>query len=104
MKYSVQHGLPDRSRVRTVVEKAYVAYEQRLSDYKPKMQWESEHRATIGFTVMSQSITAEVEFDDEELRIDGKVPFLFKPFQKKIEAVLGNEMNKWLEKARNGEI
>lgn len=104
MKYSVQHGLPDRSRVRVVVEKAYVAYEERLSDYKPKIQWQSEDRATISFTVMSQTINASVELDDAELRIDGKVPFLFKPFEKKIEAVLGNEMNKWLEKARKGEI
>jgi Fe-S-cluster formation regulator IscX/YfhJ len=104
MKYSVQHGLPDRSRVRVVVEKAYVAYEERLSDYKPKIDWEDDDRATIGFTVMSQSIIAVVEFDDEELRIDGKVPFLFKPFQRRIESVLGNEMEKWLGKARAGEI
>lgn len=104
MKYSVQHGLPDRSRVRVVVEKAYVAYQERLSDYKPKIDWQAEDRATIGFTVMSQSIAAAVEFDDKELRIDGKVPFLFKPFEKKIESVLGNEMEKWLTKARNGEI
>lgn len=104
MKYSVQHGLPDRSRVRVVVEKAYLAYEQRLADYKPKIEWVTDDRAAIGFTVMSQSISAVVEFDEEELRIDGKVPFLFKPFEKKIGNVLGSEMNKWLEKARNGEI
>ncbi len=104
MKYSVQHGLPDRSRVRVVVEKAYVAYQERLSDYKPKIEWQAEDRASIGFTVMSQSISAMVEFDDQELRIDGKVPFLFKPFEKKIESVLGNEMTKWLDKARSGEI
>jgi hypothetical protein len=104
MKYSVQHGLPDRSRVRVVVEKAYVAYQERLSDYKPKIEWQAEDRASIGFTVMSQSISAMVEFDDQELRIDGKVPFLFKPFEKKIENVLGNEMTKWLDKARSGEI
>ena len=104
MKYSVQHGLPDRQRVRVVVEKAYVAYEERLSDYKPALSWEADDRATIGFTVMSQSIRALVEFDDDELRIDGKVPLLFKPFQKKIENVLGREMDKWLEKARNDEI
>jgi hypothetical protein len=104
MKYSVQHGLPDRSRVRVVVEKAYEAYEQRLSDYKPKLEWMSDDRATIGFSVMSQTINALVEFDEQELRIDGKVPFLFRPFEGKIEKVLGSEMNKWLEKARNGEI
>ncbi|MEM9452914.1 MAG: polyhydroxyalkanoic acid system family protein [Myxococcota bacterium] len=104
MKYSVQHGLPDRNRVRVVVEKAYAAYEERLSDYKPQLDWGQEDRATIGFTVMSQSINAVVEFDDDELRIDGKVPLLFKPFQKKIESVLSTEMEKWLEKARNDEI
>lgn len=104
MKYSVQHGLSDRTQVRAVVEKAYVSYEERLSDYKPSVSWDAEHRATIGFTVMSQSLSAIVEFDDQELRIDGKVPLLFKPFQKKIENVLGSEMEKWLEKARNGEL
>lgn len=104
MKYSVQHGLPDRKRVRVVVEKAYTAYEERLSDYKPELDWETDERSTISFTVMSQSIRAVVEFDDDELRIDGKVPLLFKPFQRKIESVLGSEMEKWLEKARNGEI
>ena len=49
MKYSVQHGLPDRTRVRTVVEKAYVAYEERLSNYKPTVDWERDDRAVIGF-------------------------------------------------------
>ncbi|MCH9682166.1 MAG: polyhydroxyalkanoic acid system family protein [Deltaproteobacteria bacterium] len=104
MQYSVQHGLPERSRVRTVVEKAYEAYEQRLAAYKPSMNWATDDTASIEFTVMSQSVSASIEFDDQELRIDGKIPFLFKPFQKKIEAVLGSEMEKWLDKARNGEI
>ena len=104
MKYSVKHGLDDPARVKTVVEKAYSAYEERLRDYRPSIDWHGEKQAKIGFTVMSQSVTAELEFDDSELRIDGKVPFLFKPFQGKIESVLGREMDKWLEKARNGEI
>lgn len=104
MKYNVEHGLDDPSRVRVVVEKAYSAYEERLRDYRPSMSWVGDKRAKIGFTVMSQSVTAELEFDDKELRIDGKVPFLFRPFQGKIESVLGREMDKWLQKARDGEI
>lgn len=104
MKYSVKHGLPDPDRVRIVVEKAYSSYEERLRDYRPSIDWKGDQRAQIGFTVMSQSVTADLEFDDTELRIDGKVPFLFRPFQGKIESVLGREMDKWLEKARNGDI
>jgi hypothetical protein len=104
MKYSVQHALPDRDRVRVVVENASAAYQERLSDYRPTLTWESSDRATIGFTVMSQSIKAVVEFDDHELRIDGKVPLLFRPFEKKIEGVIAREMDKWLDKARSGEI
>jgi len=104
MNYRVKHGLSDLSSVHTVVEKAFASYEDRLSDYKPAIRWASDHQAVIGFMVMSQTITANVEFDQEELRIDGKVPFLFKPFQKKIESVLAREMDKWLDKARKGEI
>lgn len=104
MKYSVSHGLTDPTRVRTVVEKAYASYEQRLADYNPSLDWTSDTTATINFRVMSQSLNAKVSFDDKELRLQGKVPFLFKPFEKKIEGVLGREMDKWLEKARAGEI
>ena len=32
------------------------------------------------------------------------MPFLFRLFQGKIEQVLGDEIEKWLEKARAGEI
>lgn len=104
MKYRVEHGLADPSRVRTVVEKAYESYEQRLAAYRPQLVWATDRSAAIAFMVMSQAITAALEFDETVLRIDGKVPFMFLPFQKKIETVLGREMDKWLEKARNGEI
>jgi len=104
MKYSVKHGLPNRKQVRTCVGRAYESYEVRLSEYKPALRWEAEDRATISFTVMSQTIKAAVHFDEEELHIDGKVPFLFKPFEKKIEGVLSSEMEKWLAKARAGEL
>ena len=102
MKYRATGGttaLPPK--VLDVVDHKELVEEQ---DYKPKLDWEADDRASIGFSVMSQSIRAVVEFDDDELRIDGKVPLLFRPFQRKIEAVLGSEMEKWLDKARRGEI
>ena len=104
MKYSVKHGIDDPQRVRTVIEKAYSSYKERLPEYNPSMEWVGEKEAKITFTVMSQTINAKVDFDSEELRIDGKVPLLFKPFQKKIESILGREMDKWLIKALTGEI
>lgn len=104
MEYTVKHGLPDRARVRTVVEKAYEAYTQRLANYDPTLTWEGDSAAKIGFSVMGKALVTDVTIDDDELSITGKIPFLFKPFEKKILDVVGGEVDKWLVKARAGEI
>lgn len=104
MEYKVKHGLPDRSRVRTVVERAYEAYKQRLAKNDPTLTWIDDSAAKIGFTVMGKSLVTDVTIDDSDLRITGKIPFFFKPFERKILDVVGGEVDKWLAKARAGEI
>lgn len=104
MEYSVKHGLPDRARVRTVVERAYEAYRQRLEKHDPTLTWDGDSRAKIGFSVMGKELITDVAIDEQMLHITGKVPFLFKPFEKKILGVVAGEVEKWLERARKGEI
>lgn len=104
MEYTVKHGLPDRARVRTVVEKAYGAYKERLANNDPTLTWDGDSAAKIGFTVMGKSLITDVSIDDTNLNITGKIPFLFKPFEKKILDVVGGEVEKWLQKARDGEF
>lgn len=104
MKYVAKHGLSDLSRVRTVIDKAYEAYAEKLSDFSPKLDWKNDKQALVSFTVMARTIQAQFDIDDEDVRISGDVPFLFRPFQSRIEKVLGEEIEKWLAKARAGEL
>lgn len=104
MKYVVKHGLSDLAHVRTVIDKAYESYAARLADYSPSLSWTSERDATISFTVLRKKIEAAFALDEEEIRIEGDIPFLFRPFQSRIEGVIADEVEKWLAKAREGEI
>jgi hypothetical protein len=104
MKYVVKHGLADRAKVRGVVEKAYEAYKTRLADHQPSLRWKGADRGEIEFTVLRKTLTVDVAIDDRELRLEADMPFLFRPFQGKIERVLGEEVQKWLTKARAGEV
>ena len=104
MEYKVKHGLSDRAQVRTVVEKAYEAYKERLANYNPSIKWVSDRAAEINFSVKGMGMDTKFVIDDDELHITGKIPWLFKPFERKILDVVGNEVDKWLAKARKGEI
>ncbi|MFO0631470.1 MAG: polyhydroxyalkanoic acid system family protein [Nannocystaceae bacterium] len=104
MKYVAKHGLSDRARARAVVEKAYEAYKVKLADHNPSLTWKSEAEASLGFTVLGKTIAADIHVTTEEVRIEGDMPFLFRPFQGKVEKVLGEEIEKWIAKAKAGEI
>ncbi len=104
MKYVAKHGIADLDRVKTVIEKAYGSYKERLADYNPDLTWKGDRNATVSFTVMKKTIETDFEITTDEIRIEGNIPFLFKPFESKIEKVVGGEVDKWIEKAKSGEI
>jgi hypothetical protein len=104
MDYSVDHGLNDPARVREVVEKAYDSYKERLADHKPRLRWVDDKRAVIAFSVMGKTIEVDVTIDDRQVRMTGDLPFLFRPFQSKIVGVIGREVEKWIAKAKAGEL
>lgn len=104
MKYVAKHGMSDLSRMRIVIGKAYEAYATKLSDFNPQIDWKSDREAVVSFTVMKKKLEARFLVDEQNVEISGDIPFLFKPFQSRIERVLGDEMEKWLAKERAGEL
>lgn len=104
MKYVAKHGMSDLDRVKTVIDKAYEAYQEKLASYEPNLTWRTDREATVDFTVMKKKIDANFTITEEEIRVDGNIPFIFRPFQGKIEAVVGAEIEKWIAKAKAGEI
>jgi len=104
MKYVAKHGMSDLGRMRIVIDKAYESYAARLSDFSPTIEWRGDRQAVVSFTVLKKKIEAQFNVDEQNVEISGDVPFLFKPFQGRIEKVLGEEMEKWLAKERAGEL
>lgn len=104
MKYVVKHGLDDQSRVRTVIEKAFESYSERLKDHDPQLQWMSDTQAKVTFSVMKKTIAAMFTIDGDEVRVDGDMPFLFRPFEGKVKQVIAQEVEKWIAKAKAGEV
>ncbi|HWB81297.1 MAG TPA: hypothetical protein VG755_40320, partial [Nannocystaceae bacterium] len=60
--------------------------------------------ADLGFSVMGKTLEVQISVSDEEVRVEGDMPWMFRPFQGKIEKVLGTEIEKWIAKAKAGEI
>ena len=104
MEYSVEHGLDDRSRVREVVERAYDSYKERLADYNPSLTWVDDAKAKIGFRVLGKNIETFLTVTEKTVEMIGDLPFMFRPFQKKIVSVVGREVEKWIAKAKAGEL
>lgn len=104
MKYVAKHGLSDRSRAKVVVEKAYEVYKVKLADHKPALKWTSDSEGELSFSVLGKTLRVAIHVSDVEVRIEGDMPFLFRPFQGKVERILGEEIEKWAAKARANEI
>ena len=104
MKYAIRHDMTDLDRVKTAIDKAYDAYAERLADYSPSLRWNGDRAATVSFTVMNKTLDTDLTITDDELRLQGKVPLLFRPFEGKMTKALGEEVEKWLAKARAGRI
>jgi hypothetical protein len=104
MKIVVKHGLEDRDRVRTVIEKAYESYRERLADHNPKLEWLGQDQARVSFTVVRKSLVSNFKIQGEDVTVEGDIPFIFRPFRSKIEGVLREEIEKWAGRARAGEI
>jgi hypothetical protein len=102
MKRAVKHGMTDVDRVRAALDGAYKANAERLSPYSPRMVWNGARAATVSVTVMTKPIITDFTITDDEVLVEGKIPFIFSHFEGKIMKVLGEQLETWFAKARSG--
>jgi hypothetical protein len=102
MKRSIKHGMTDLDRVRAAMDGAYRANVDRLSALAPRMAWTADRAATMSITVMAKTIRADFTVTQNEVLIEGKVPFLFSHLEGRIMTALSEQLEVWLAKVRNG--
>jgi Putative polyhydroxyalkanoic acid system protein (PHA_gran_rgn) len=102
MKHAVPHDL-GKEQARKVAAAALNSYASRFSQYAPSVAWQSDDKATIGFSVKGVSLKGSVEVQDSAINLELDVPFLMRPFQGKAIAIIEEEIKTWLKKSKAGE-
>lgn len=103
MKHSVPHDL-GKDQARKVAEAAFQRYSERFSQYRPTCNWATPYRADIGFTAKGMHLKGGIEVGDRTIDLDLDVPFLLRPFKGVALGVIEDEIRKWIDKSRAGQI
>jgi hypothetical protein len=103
MKHLVHHGL-GQDRAKQVAESAIKSYEAKFSEYSPRSSWTSATHADISFSVKGMKLNGALEIRENDFELDLDVPFLLKPFKGKALSVIEEEIKKWVEKAKSGQV
>jgi hypothetical protein len=103
VKHTITHGLP-RATAIEVVNRAMNGYLERFQKYSAYFEWKREGYGELGFSAKGLHITGTVEVYEHTVDVDLTVPFLLRPFRGIAIEVVEEEVNKWVAKAKKGEL
>ena len=103
MKHSVPHDLP-LALAKKAADAALQSYKARFAEYDPQISWVAEQLAEVTFRVKGLSMKGSFEIKDSVIDMDMEVPLLLRPFKSKALEVIEEQIRKWIDKARAGEL
>jgi len=103
MKHTIAHDL-GRDQAKKVADAAWETYSARFADYSPTRQWVDERTAQIGFKAKGLSVKGNIEVNDRDIAVDLDVPFLLRPFKNTAIKVIEEEIRRWIQKSKAGEL
>ncbi|MSQ83313.1 MAG: hypothetical protein EXR77_10580 [Myxococcales bacterium] len=103
MRHSIAHDLtPDMAQ--KTARAACDHYTTRFAKYEARIVWRDVSNADISFSAKGLRITGKVAVLAQNLVVDIDIPFLLRPFQGRAVDIVQRELNKWIAKAKSGEI
>lgn len=103
MKKTFEHGL-SKERAKKVTQKAIDAYAEKFADYNPQANWVTDDRAEVSFSAKGVTLEGSFQLTDSDIVMEMDIPFLLKPFKGKAVDVIEKEIDKWVAKAKDGEL
>jgi hypothetical protein len=103
MKHTVRHGL-DHGLAQKALHAAWKSYSERFSEYNPKANWKSDDEAEIEFSAKGIKLGGTLAVRGPNIEMEMKVPLLLRAFQGKAVQVIDEEINRWVAKAKAGEL
>ena len=104
MQHIIKHDLtPELAK--KPANKSAEYYTEKWAKYDAKTTWTSYSHADITFHVKGVSVAATVDMEPGQVIIDmKKVPLLLRPFKNMALDVVHKTMEKWIVRAKNGEL
>jgi hypothetical protein len=103
MKHSVSHDIGQQKALEAA-RAAFDAYKARFGKYDPHAEWVSDTRANISFKAKGISLKGSIEVKPSTIDMDLDVPFMLRPFKSMALGTVEEEIRRWVDKARAGEI
>lgn len=103
MKHVVRHDL-GQEQAKRVALAAIAAYSERFAKYSPEATWLDDRRARISFNVKGMSLSGTLQVNPNDIEMDLDVPFMLRPFKGKALGVIEEQVKKWVDKAKSGQI
>ncbi|MGB5365153.1 MAG: polyhydroxyalkanoic acid system family protein [Polyangiales bacterium] len=104
MEHIIKHNLsPELAK--KAADKAAEHYTKKWEKYDAKSTWVTDNTAEITFHVKGVHVAATVDMQPGRAVIEmQKVPLLLRPFKNMALDVVQRTMEKWIDKAKNGEL
>jgi hypothetical protein len=104
MQHIIKHDLSPELAKRAA-DKAAEHYTAKWAKYDAKAVWLTDTHADITFHVKGVTVVATVDMQPGQAVIDmQKVPLLLRPFKNMALDVVQKTMEKWIARAKNGEL
>jgi hypothetical protein len=103
MEHRIEHDLsPELAR--KAVQSAIENYRERFAKYQVEAAWQTGDEVRVGFNAKGAKLSGQVKLVPHAIVIDMDVPFLLRPFRGKALEVIELQVQKWIEKARSGQL
>jgi hypothetical protein len=98
MRHSISHQL-ERDAAKHVLDRAMDTYRQHYAEYGVETAWVDDETAEIGFQMTGRQVDGEIKVCADCFDIHLKLPWMLRPFRRRIARTFDEEFRRWLARA-----
>lgn len=98
MKHSVHHQL-ETAQAKEVLDRALDTYRAHYADHGVETAWVDERTAVVGFELTGSKVDGRITVCEGCYDIDLQLPWMLRPFGKRIAQTFEHEFQRWLDRA-----
>jgi len=102
-QHRVPHDLP-LPVARMATRAALDSYRARFAHLGPDGRWLDDDNVELSFVLRGRRVDARLRVEPDAIVISLSLPRLFRPFRRRAVAVIEQEVRRWVERARRGEL